>query len=156
MSQRRLMGSDVGAYRRQSVSSARGLISSRNRRIPQKNVTSILSQRQSFRVIEDDVDVTPKNLTHAVYHAIEEHQLTAFDIIGLGQGSSTIQLSSWSSGSQNWNLKTNSSLMTKSSSIHMQQTQLMDDFVVGDSLTSCTLSSTVDEDRAPSQFYLPT
>lgn len=155
MSLRKLGSSDVGGNKNQSITSAKISIASKNRRNIQKNVTSVLGQRLNFRVFEDDVDLTPKNLTHNVYHRIEENQLTAFDTMGLGQGSSNTQLFSRSSESQYGNLRVNSSLMFKSSSIQMQQTQIMDDFAMGESLTSYTLSSNMDEDRAPSQFHLP-
>ncbi|XP_012251317.1 dynein axonemal intermediate chain 4 [Athalia rosae] len=154
LSLRKLTSSDGGRNKDQSITSAKTTLPSKNRRIPQKYGTSILNQRQNYRVIEDDVDLTPKNLIHAAYHPIEENQLTAFDTIVLGQGTSNTQLFSWSSGSQHGNLKTNSSLMFKSSSIQMQQTQLMDEFTIDESIASYTLSSNLDEDRAPSQFHL--
>ncbi|XP_046418280.1 dynein axonemal intermediate chain 4-like [Neodiprion fabricii] len=155
ISLRKLVSSDGGGNKNQSITSAKTSMPPKNRRLAQKTLTSILNRRRNFRVIHDDVDLTPKNLTHAVYHEIEENHLTAFDTIGLGQGSSNTQLFSQSSGSQYGNLKATSSLMIKSSSIHMQQTQLMDDFTIDGSLMSGTLLSITDEDRAPSQFYLP-
>ncbi|XP_066596829.1 dynein axonemal intermediate chain 4-like isoform X1 [Prorops nasuta] len=54
--------------------------------VPLRNITSeILRKRQSLRVIENDMDVTPKPLNHDIFESIMDSELTALENIGLIQ-----------------------------------------------------------------------
>ncbi|XP_076549542.1 dynein axonemal intermediate chain 4 [Osmia lignaria lignaria] len=127
----------------------------RTRKIAGKNLTSILlRQRQTFHVIDNDIDVTPKLLTHPTLSSIDERQMTAFETIGLSQASvSGSQLLPSPSGLSG--MKTSSFSIVRTSSAPLGS--ILEDDVHFESLLSTqTVDSFVrDEDRAPSQFYLP-
>ena len=126
----------------------------RTRKIAGKNLTSILlRQRQTFHVIDNDIDVTPKLLTHPTLSSIDERQMTAFETIGLSQGSvSGSQLLPSPSGLSA--MKTSSFSVVRTSSAPLGS--ILEDDVHFESLLSTqTVDSSVrDEDKAPSQFYL--
>ncbi|XP_031844581.2 dynein axonemal intermediate chain 4 [Nomia melanderi] len=127
----------------------------RNRRIAGKNVASVLlQQRQNLRIIDEDMDVTPKLLTHPKFNPIDERQVTALETIGLIRVGSTGQLSSSSLISSS--LKRSSSMLVRSSSLPASTAAV--DTIQFESFwsTQLTDSSTYEiEDKAPSQFYLP-
>ncbi|CAD1477903.1 unnamed protein product [Heterotrigona itama] len=135
------------------VSSRFKLSSGRTRKFVGKNVTSaVLQQRQALRVIEDDVDVTPKLLTHPTYSSIDEKQITAFETMGLSQISSVGTLSLISGLSF---VKRSSSMVVRTSSV--PSGSIVTDDILFESLLSTQTDEFVfeDEDTAPPQFYLP-
>ncbi|XP_054008148.1 dynein axonemal intermediate chain 4-like [Hylaeus anthracinus] len=119
-----------------------------------RNVTSILlQQRQMIRVIDNDVDVTPKLLTHPTLSSIDERQMTAFETIGLSQSGSVGQL--MSSFSTLSNLKRSSSMVVRTSSVPTSSI-IADDSQFESFWATQTEDLPVDDvDKAPSQFYLP-
>lgn len=146
--------SRVNSNKFESPSSSRlKLTQGRLRKHPKKNLSSaILQQRQTLRVIDNDVDVTPKLLVHPIYSSIDEKQITAFEAIGLSQTGSFGQLSNTSG----WNT------IKKSSSVIVRTSSVAGSSIEGDEVAFESLLSTqTDEyflyskERAPSQFYLP-
>ena len=134
------------------VSSRFKLSSGKTRKLAGKNVASaVLQQRQALRVIEDDVDVTPKLLTHSTYSSIDEKQITAFETMGLSQISSVGTLSLISGLS----FVKSPSIIVRTSSIPSGST--VTDDILFESLLSTQIDEFVfeDEDTAPPQFYLP-
>lgn len=130
-------------------------LTGKTRKIAGKNLTSVLlQQRQALRVIDNDVDVTPKLLTHPTYSSIDEKQITAFETIGLSQTGSIGQLSIMSASS---GIKRSSSTIVRTSSL--PSGSMVADDVQFESLLSTQTEEYVledeDEDKAPSQFYLP-
>lgn len=127
----------------------------RTRKIAGKALTSILlQQRQTFHMMDNDVDVTPKLLTHPTFSSIDERQMTAFEAIGLSQASvSGSQLLPSPSGLSA--MKTSSFSVVRTSSVPFSS--ILEDDVHFESLLSTQTvdSSAQDEDKAPSQFYLP-
>ncbi|CAL7947636.1 unnamed protein product [Xylocopa violacea] len=123
----------------------------KTRKIAGKNLASaILQQRQTLRIISDDVDVTPKLLTHPTYSSIDEKQITAFETIGISQTGSVGQLSVTSGFSS---IKRSSSVVVRTSSLPVTS-----DDALFESLLSTQEDSIIglfDDDKAPSQFYLP-
>ncbi|XP_012061354.1 PREDICTED: WD repeat-containing protein 78-like [Atta cephalotes] len=113
-----------------------------------RNVASILlQQRQAFRIIHENMDVTPKPLVHAAFSTIDENQTTALETIGLFQTGSGSQLQIASSKASG--LVTNSSLLLKSLSDDLQMESLL-------STQVCEfLPTEKDEDVAPLPFFLP-
>jgi len=113
-----------------------------------RNVASILlQQRQAFRIIHENMDVTPKPLVHAAFSTIDENQMTALETIGLFQTGSGSQLQIVSSRASG--LVTNSSLLLKSLSDDLQMESLL-------STQVCEfLPTEKDEDVAPLPFFLP-
>ncbi|CAK9812454.1 Dynein axonemal intermediate chain 4 [Anthophora quadrimaculata] len=125
----------------------------RTRRTVGKNTTSaLLQQRQTVRVIHDNVDVTPKLLTHPTYSSIDEKQVTAFETIGLSSSGSVGQLSFISGMSS---VKRSSSMVVRTSSLPTGSLVAVD--AQFESLLSTQTIETIEDDveRAPSQFYLP-
>ncbi|XP_017788222.1 PREDICTED: WD repeat-containing protein 78 [Habropoda laboriosa] len=125
----------------------------KTRKIAGKNATSVLlQQRQTFRVMDDNVDVTPKLLTHPTYSSIDEKHVTAFETIGLSSTGSVGQLSSISGWSS---IKRSSSMVIRTSSLPAGS------IVADDTQFESLLSTQTDEslngevEKAPSQFYLP-
>ena len=125
--------------------------SARTRKFAAKNIASaVLQQRQALRVIENDVDVTPKLLTHPTYSSIDEKQITAFETMGLSQINSAGTLS----------LVSSLSFVKRSSSVIVRTSSVLPDSVTDDTLFESLLSTQTDEfvfedeDTAPPQFYL--
>ncbi|XP_011694764.1 PREDICTED: WD repeat-containing protein 78-like isoform X1 [Wasmannia auropunctata] len=117
----------------------------------ERNVASaLLQQRQAFRVIHENVDVTPKPLVHAAFSTIDENQTTALETIGLFQTGSASQL--MTSPSRVSGLRTSSSILLKSFSITSDDLQM-------ESLLSTQICEFVPteevEEAAPSPFFLP-
>ncbi|KYQ50889.1 WD repeat-containing protein 78 [Trachymyrmex zeteki] len=111
-----------------------------------RNVAStLLQQRQAFRVIHENVDVTPKPLVHPTFSTIDENQTTALETIGLFQTGSGSQLQITSSRASG--IRTSSSILLKSDDLQMESllsTQVCE-----------FLPTEEDEDAAPSPFFLP-
>ncbi|XP_076233372.1 dynein axonemal intermediate chain 4 [Calliopsis andreniformis] len=126
----------------------------KSRKAAGKNITSmLLQQRQGIHVIEDNVDVTPKLLTHPAFSSIDMRQMTALEAIELSQTGSGSQL--LPTGSAMSSVKTSSSLLIRTSSL--PSGSIAADDAQFQSLLS-TQSEEVpieDTDRAPSAFYLP-
>ncbi|XP_043253971.1 dynein axonemal intermediate chain 4 [Colletes gigas] len=140
----------------ESPSSSKLKLSSigRSRKTAGKNVTSILlQQRQEIRVTDNDVDVTPKLLTHPMFSSIDEHQVTAFEAIGLSQTGSVGQL--MSSMSALGSLKRSSSMVIRTSS--MPLSVIIADDSQFESFWATQVEDLPDDDvdKAPPQFYLP-
>ncbi|KAF3430589.1 hypothetical protein E2986_00112 [Frieseomelitta varia] len=134
------------------VSSRFKLSLTRTRKFAGKNIASaVLQQRQALRVIENDVDVTPKLLTHPTYSSIDEKQITAFETMGLSQISSVGTLS----------LISSLNFAKRSSSVIVRTSSILSDSMTDDTLFESLLSTQTDEfvfedeDTAPPQFYLP-
>lgn len=119
----------------------------KTRKIAGKNLTSVILQnRQSYRIIEDDVDVTPKLLTHPIYSSIDEKQITAFEAIGLSQTASIGQLSIISG------IKSTSTIIRTSS---LPSGTVVADDILFESLLSTQIDEYINEkEEAPPQFYL--
>ncbi|XP_018366889.1 PREDICTED: WD repeat-containing protein 78 [Trachymyrmex cornetzi] len=116
-----------------------------------RNVAStLLQQRQAFRIIHENMDVTPKPLVHAAFSTIDENQTTALETIGLFQTGSGSQLQMTSSRASG--LRTSSSVLLKSFMMPSDDLQM-------ESLLSTQvcefLPTEEDEDAAPSPFFLP-
>ncbi|XP_076627743.1 dynein axonemal intermediate chain 4 [Colletes latitarsis] len=140
----------------ESPSSSKLKLSSigRSRKTAGKNVTSILlQQRQEIRVTDNDIDVTPKLLTHPTFSSIDEHQMTAFEAIGLSQTGSIGQI--MSSMSALGSLKRSSSMVIRTSS--MPLSMIIADDSQFESFWATQAEDLPDEDvdKAPPQFYLP-
>lgn len=115
----------------------------------ERNVASVLlQQRQTLRVVHENVDVTPKPLVHAAFSIIDENQATALETIGLFQTGSSSQLIA--SPSRVSGLRTSSSILLKSLSDDLQMESLL-------STQVCEILPTEeeDEDVAPAPFFLP-
>ncbi|XP_012136931.2 dynein axonemal intermediate chain 4 [Megachile rotundata] len=140
----------------ESPASSRFKLSGAGRRkIAGKNLTSaLLRNRQAFRIIENDTDVTPKLLTHPTFSSIDERQMTAFEAIGLSQTSSVSGSQLLSSPSIMSDFKSSMSIARTSS---IAPSVMLEDDVQFESLlsTQTVESGDQDEDTAPSQFNLP-
>ncbi|EZA46852.1 hypothetical protein DMN91_010154 [Ooceraea biroi] len=118
----------------------------------ERNVASaLLQQRHALRIIHDDVDVTPKPLTHPDFSVIDENQMTALETIGpfqTGSGSQLIASASRISG------------LRSSSSILLRASPVPSDDLLMESLLSTQVCEPLqveeEEDVAPSSFFLPT
>lgn len=111
------------------------------------NLASVLlQQRQALRIIQDNIDVTPKPLIHPAFNVIEENQITALETPGIFQTGSSAQLMSLSDLS---GLKASSSVLLKSS-------MLSDDMQLESLFTTevCEFLQE-EEDAAPAPFFLP-
>ncbi|KZC11883.1 PREDICTED: WD repeat-containing protein 78-like [Dufourea novaeangliae] len=126
----------------------------KQRRTIGKNVASILlQQRQGIRVIIENVDVTPRLLTHPTYSSIDERQITALETIGLTRVGSAGQLSSSSAISS---LKKSSSAIVRTASFPASMMTVDDAQYESFWSTQMYESQIYDtEDPAPTQFYLP-
>ncbi|XP_011140510.1 WD repeat-containing protein 78 [Harpegnathos saltator] len=114
----------------------------------ERNLASVLlQQRQVLRVIQNDVDVTPKPLVHPAFNIIEENQTTALETLGIFQTTSSAQL--MMSPSDLSGLKASSSIFLKSSmpSEDMQLESLL--------TTQVCEFLQEEEDVAPAPFFLP-
>lgn len=113
----------------------------------ERNVASVLlQQRQALRVICDKVDMTPKPLVHAAFSTIDENQMTALESIGLFQTASESLLTA--SPTRSSELKATSSGLLKSLSMLSVESPQME------SLLSTQILMEMDEDIAPSAFFL--
>ncbi|KAI4486645.1 hypothetical protein M0804_006015 [Polistes exclamans] len=137
--------------RPQSITSSkfRLQVGSKGRKYGKNIASALLQQRMAFRVYEDDVDVTPKPLTHPMFNLIDDRQMTAFEQIGLPQVENNAQLAFLSS-SLHVGVKSSSSIVSRSS------LYITDDMQV-ESLLSTQFVGILDDtrDKAPPQFYLP-
>ncbi|KAL6420767.1 hypothetical protein ACFW04_014011 [Cataglyphis niger] len=117
----------------------------------ERNVASVLlQQRQALRVVDENIDVTPKPLIHPTFSVIDDNQTTALESTGLfqtGSGSQLISSSSRISG-----LRASSSILFRSSSMPSDDLQM-------ESLLSTQMCEFLpveeDEDVAPLPFFLP-
>lgn len=114
----------------------------------ERNVASVLlQQRQALRIVQDDVDVTPKPLIHPAFDVIEENQITALETLGILQTGSSAQLIMSLS---------DLSALKASSSIFLKSSMLSDDMQLESLLTTEVCESLQEEeDAAPAPFFLP-
>ncbi|XP_011061701.1 PREDICTED: WD repeat-containing protein 78-like [Acromyrmex echinatior] len=114
-------------------------------------VSTLLQQRQAFRIIHENIDVTPKPLVHAAFSTIDENQMTALETIGLFQTGSGSQLQITSSRLSG--LRASSSVLAKSF-VTLSDDLQMESLLSTQVCEVCEPTEEV-EDTAPLPFFLP-